>query len=223
MASGIEANCSLLVRVPDRQQLPTSGELIAELESADVAKKAGALKKAILTVLPDSARPLLAEASELTEALRRKDTYYHAELQWWTADSEKSDGMPYGVLVSAEDRDRVDVARAFPAGEHSGLRPEVARDHSMIVVLSTFGDSRREALGCGEALSAVLLEATLADLATCTLTHLTELPESRAIIRRLTAGRTDPQVLIRVGQVPESGEAPRTPRRPLAEVLEIRV
>jgi hypothetical protein len=179
-------------------------------------------EKAVLTVLPDSARPLLAEASELTEALRRKDTYYHAELQWWTADSEKSDGMPYGVLVSAEDRDRVDVARAFPAGEHSGARPEVARDHSMIVILSTFGDSRREALECGEALSAVLLEATLADLATCTLTHLTELPESRAIIRRLSAGHTDPQLLIRVGQVPESGEVSRTPRRPVAEVLAIR-
>lgn len=130
--------------------------------------------------------------------------------------------MPYGVLVSAEDRDRIDVARTFPVEGHAGSRPEVDRDRSVIVALSTFGDSRREALGCGEALSAVLLQATLADLATCTLTHLTELPESRDIIRRLTGGRTDPQLLIRVGQVPDSGAAPRTPRRPLAEVLQTR-
>lgn len=33
-------------------------------------------QEAVLTVLPDSARPLLAEASELTEALRRNDAYY---------------------------------------------------------------------------------------------------------------------------------------------------
>lgn len=179
-------------------------------------------QQAVLTVLPDSARPQLAEASELSEALRRNDTYYHAELQWWTADFEKSEGMPYGVLVSEEDRDRVGVARAFPAGGQSESRPDVDRDQSMIVVLSTFGDSRREALGCGEALSAVLLEATLANLATCTLTHLTELPESRDIIRRLIGGHADPQLLIRVGEVPDSGELPRTPRRPLAEVLQIR-
>lgn len=179
-------------------------------------------QRAVLTALPDSARPQLAEASELSEALRRNDTYYHAELQWWTANFEKSEGIPYGVLVSAEDRDRVGVARAFPTGGQSESRPEVDRDQSMIVVLSTFGDGRREALGCGEALSAVLLEATLANLATCTLTHLTELPESRDIIRRLTGGHADPQVLIRVGEVPDSGELPRTPRRPLAEVLQIR-
>ena len=177
--------------------------------------------KAILSVLPDSARPELAEASRLTEALRRNDIYYHAELQWWTAASEISDGMPYGVLVSPDDRDRVDVAREFPGGGNSGRRPEVDRDRAAIVALSTFGDSRREALDCGEALSALLLEATMADLATCTLTHVTELPASRDIIRRLTGGKADPQLLIRIGRVPDAADTTSTPRRPLAEVLEI--
>ena len=179
--------------------------------------------KAMLHVLPDTVRPELAEASRLTESLRRYDSSYHAELQWWTAPYEVSDGVPYSALVSISERDRVDVARAFPAGEHPDRRPEVDHDRSIIVVLSTYGDTRREALGCGEVLSDVLLEATMAGLATCTLSHLTELEASRNIIRALIGGEDDPQLLIRIGLVPAIAQVPpATPRRPLADVLEIR-
>ena len=38
-----------------------------------------------LDVLADDARPRLAEASRLTEAMRRYDDLYHQELVWWTA------------------------------------------------------------------------------------------------------------------------------------------
>jgi hypothetical protein len=179
--------------------------------------------KAVLHVLPDTVRLELAEASRLTESLRRYDSSYHAELQWWTAPYEVSDGVPYSTLVSISERDRVDVARAFPAGEHPDRRPEVDHDRSTIVVLSTYGDTRREALGCGEVLSDVLLEATMAGLATCTLSHLTELEASRNIIRALIGGEHDPQLLIRIGLVPSIAQVPpATPRRPLADVLEIR-
>lgn len=179
--------------------------------------------KAVLDVLPDTVRPQLAEASRLTESLRRYDSSYHAELQWWTAPYEISDGVPYSSLVSLSERDRVDVARAFPAGEHPDRRPEVDHDRSTIVVLSTYGDTRRDALGCGEVLSDVLLEATMAGLATCTLSHLTELRASRDVIRALTGGRHDPQLLIRIGLAPAISQLPpATPRRPLADVLEIR-
>jgi nitroreductase len=181
------------------------------------------IDKAVLHVLPASVRPELAEASRLTESLRRYDSSYHAELQWWTAPYEVSDGVPYSTLVSVSERDRVDVARAFPAGEHPDRRPEVDHDRSTIVVLSTYGDTRREAFGCGEVLSDVLLEATMAGLATCTLSHLTELEASRNIIRALIGGEHDPQLLIRIGLVPSIAQVPpATPRRPLADVLEIR-
>lgn len=178
--------------------------------------------KAVLTVLPDAVRPQLAEASRLTEALRRYDAHYQAELVWWTADSEPDEGIPSDALPSVDERGRVDVAREFPVHGHAERRPGVDRDRSVIVALSTHGDTRREALGCGEMLSVVLLEATMAGLATCTLTHLTELPASRDTIRELIGGQSDPQVLIRIGGLPDIDEQrPRTPRRPLAEVLEI--
>jgi nitroreductase len=178
---------------------------------------------ATLHVLPESVRPQLAEASRLTESLRRYDSSYHAELHWWTAPYEVSDGVPYSSLVSVSERDRVDIARAFPAGEQPGRRPEVAQDQSTIMVLSTHGDTRRDALGCGEVLSDVLLEATLAGLATCTLTHMTELKASRDVVRALTGADDDPQLLIRIGSVPSIAQSPpATPRRPLADVLEFR-
>jgi nitroreductase len=176
--------------------------------------------QAALYVLPDSSRPQLAEASRLTEALRRYDNSYQAELHWWTAPFEAAEGVPYSSLVSPSERDRVDVARDFPVGMKAGHRPEVPSDHSVIAVLSADGDDRRVALGCGEALSAVLLEATMAGLATCPLSHITEVDASRAIIRGLTGGSDDPQILIRIGQVPAlADQPPATPRRRLAEVL----
>jgi len=178
---------------------------------------------AILDVLPDSARSDLAQASRLTESLRRYDTSYHAELLWWTAPFEISDGVPYNALIPADERDRVDIARVFPGGDHSDSRPEVNHDHSRILVLSTYSDARRDAFGCGEVLSCVLLESTLAGFASCTLTHMIELDASRDILRALIGGSAYPQLLIRIGTVPAIGQpGPPTPRRPLSDVLEFR-
>ncbi|MCV7231154.1 Acg family FMN-binding oxidoreductase [Mycobacterium branderi] len=178
---------------------------------------------AMLDVLDDDARPQLAKASQLTEALRRDDASYHAELQWWTSPFALSEGVPPEALASASERRRVDVARDFPARGLGERRSEVAVDWAKILVLSTAEDSRRDALGCGETLSTVLLECTMAGLATCTLTHLIELDQSRDIVRGLIGGRGEPQVLIRAGIAPPMEDLPApTPRRPLGEVLEIR-
>ena len=63
----------------------------------------------------------------------------------------------------------------------------------------------------------------MAGLATCTVTHVTELEASRDIIRELISNAAAmPQVLIRVGTEPAGKSAPEpTPRRALRDVLEI--
>lgn len=176
-----------------------------------------------LDVVADELRPELAEASQLTESLRLYDSSYHAELQWWTGHLESSDGIPHSSLVTAAESDRVDVGRSFPVTHHRERRLEVDEDHAKVVVLSTYDESANSVLQCGERLSAVLLEATLAGLATCTLTHITELPASRAIVATLIGQDTTPQVLIRIGLAPSMDDVPPpTPRRPIDEVLEIR-
>ena len=177
-----------------------------------------------LDVFADDARPRLAEASRLTEALRRYDDLYHHELGWWTAPLRESEGIPESALVSESDDRRVDVNRRFPIDPLDERSSAGTYDQAKILVLSTPGDTRVDALNCGEALSAILLECTMAGLSTCPVTHITELESSREMIRDLTTCLAAvPQVLIRVGIQPEGELAPEpTARRPLSEVLEIR-
>jgi hypothetical protein len=173
-----------------------------------------------LDVIPDELRPDLARASQLTESLRLYDSSYHIELHWWTGHFENSDGIPRSSLVSSAESDRVDVGRRFPVSAHDERPAGFGQDRSKVLVLSTDEDTHDDAFRCGEALSSVLLECTLAGMATCTLTQLTELQSSRHLIGTLTGRAALPQLLIRVGEAPVLDEAPAmTPRRPLRDVL----
>ncbi|MVU78313.1 NAD(P)H nitroreductase [Nocardia sp. ET3-3] len=176
---------------------------------------------AVVTVLPREARAELARASRLTAGVRRYDSAYQAELHWWAGHSLAATGIPPAARISAEERGRVDVGRALPTVAGEPRRTDIAEDESVVLVVSS-GPSSRELLRCGEALSTILLECTVAGYATCPLTHVTELPQSRAVIRALTDRDEQPQVLIRVGTVPDSDRNPtRTPRLPLEQILEV--
>jgi hypothetical protein len=178
-----------------------------------------------IDTVPDDQRSQLAEASHLTEALRLYDSSYHAELDWWTSAFEVSEGIPHSSLVSAAESDRVDVGRTFPVTHHRERRPHVDEDHAKVVVLSTYDDTPLSVLRCGELLSAVLLDATMVGLATCTLTHITEVPASREIVADLIGQSSQditPQVLVRVGRAPSLEDVPPpTPRRPVNDVFEV--
>ncbi len=178
-----------------------------------------------LDVVADDARPILAEESRLTEALRRYDTSYLSELRWWTSPFESdATHVPESALPSSSAAARVDVARAFPPGYGGQRRAAVDHDHSKILVLSTrYGDDRLDVLRCGEALSAVLLECTVAGMATCTLTHMTEMAMSRNIIAQVTGAAGEPQLLIRVGRSSlKDQHVEPTARRLVTELLEFR-
>jgi nitroreductase len=174
-------------------------------------------------IIPEALRPQLLEAAQMAESLRLNDSSYQDELHWWTAPFEEEEGIPHSSLVSAAESDRVGVGRVFPVISRPERRTEISEDHSMILVLSTDHENRADALASGEALSAILLECTMAGFATCPVTHLTELQATRDIIRSLMHYDAVPQVLVRVGLVPVAEKAPRpTPRRPLSEVLRLR-
>ena len=173
-------------------------------------------------IFPDDLRPQLVEASKIADSLRFYNTVYHDELQWWTAPFEASEGIPYDALVSVAEGDRVGIDRVFPATHHPDRRVVIPEDHAKILLLSTEGHSRADALASGEALSAVLLECTMASLATCPVTHLTEVSVTRDLIHSLMDRDAVPQVLVRVGIVPVTEKAPPpTPRRPLSKVLRL--
>ena len=178
---------------------------------------------ALVDIMDDADREELARATDLTDTLRFYDSTYFETLQRWTAPFEGSDGIPYDSLVSAAEGERVDVARSFPVSRHPDRRAQIPADLSTILVVSTHDTTRRDLLGCGETLSTVLLEATVAGLATCTLTHLTELATTRHLVEKVT-GHPLPQVLVRIGEAPANEHfPPPTPRRSLADVLTINI
>ncbi|MBF6469726.1 hypothetical protein IU427_31865 [Nocardia beijingensis] len=174
-----------------------------------------------LSVLDDSARPRLAAASRQVGALRRHDLLYQTELEWWAGHSEALEGVPASALVSDAELARVGVARAFPPAPHASRRARLD-DRARLVVLATEADSVTQWLRTGEALSAVLLECTAAGLATCALTHITELPTTRGLLSSLIPRPAISQVLLRVGSAPDDTDTiPPTPRRPVTETFTV--
>jgi len=174
-------------------------------------------------VLDDRLRGELAEASRLSESLRLYDTSYYAELSWWTGKFESQEGIPHSALVSAAESERVVINRTFPGASSGERRIGFGPDRAKIVVLSTYDNTGDSVLRCGEMLSAVLLEATMSRLATCPLTHITELQASRDVVGSLIGEPVVPQVLVRVGEAPElEAPPPATPRRDVSEVFEVR-
>ena len=89
----------------------------------------------MLDVVPDDARPQLADASRLTESLRRQDPTYQSELRWRTSSFELDQGVPPTSRVSASEASRVDVARAFPTTGYGERRAQIGPDRSKIIVL----------------------------------------------------------------------------------------
>ena len=174
---------------------------------------------ALFDVISDSDRRELVQATEITDALRLYDSSYFHDLQAWTAPYEATQGIPYSALVSAAESDRVGLGRNFPVTKNTDRREQVPYDRATILSISAHDDTRRDIMGCGQMLSTVLLEATVVGLATCTLTHLTEMSAGRHILSQIT-GRAYPQLLVRVGQAPATeAPPPPTPRRPVTEVL----
>ncbi|WNG89762.1 NAD(P)H nitroreductase [Mycobacterium sp. ITM-2016-00317] len=211
---------AILLRRSDRLAMaaPPDWELL--IEALELTSRHGAAR---LAAVADDVRGPLAEASHLADALRLYDSRYHAELSWWTADFNTGEGIPHSALISAAESDRVHVGRAFPVTTAPDRHGRPDEDHAGILVLSTDDDCAESVLRCGEALSAVLLEATMAGMATCTVTHITEIPEGRDVVAALIDSTAIPQVLVRVGLAPALDPSPPpTPRRAVEDVLEMR-
>ncbi|MFD4293553.1 Acg family FMN-binding oxidoreductase [Rhodococcus sp. NPDC058505] len=172
-----------------------------------------------VTFLGADARPVLAEATASSLAARRYDASYQAELRWWAGHIRDGDGIPEAALATRTERQRVPVGRRFPDPHGATRTDDGPDDESTVLVLSTTADDAAAWLRCGRALSAIALEATVQRLATCPLTHLTDIDRSRDIVRTLIPGAEVPQLLLRVGIPTRPTPLNDTPRRPIVEVL----
>ncbi|WP_187774265.1 Acg family FMN-binding oxidoreductase [Lolliginicoccus suaedae] len=168
-----------------------------------------------------SGRDAFRRASEVALAQRLHDEPYQRELSWWSGHYRLFEGVPRSSLVSSGTKPTVPSGRDFPAGTLTSDHGH--DDQATLFVLSTSGDAAEDWLRCGEAMSAMLLAATTERLGACPVTHVTELEESRAIVREATESADEmyryPQVVIRIGERLDPAMPPETGRRPLDEIL----
>jgi nitroreductase len=192
----------------------------------------------VLEALDDAARPfdgvlhlafgthraLVAEAMREAAGRQREHVGYAAELEQWTHRyAGAHDGIPASARLDGPPPSYRDlVLRWFPRG--SLRQPRGGGDHedaSVLAILTAVDSGPVSVLRAGEALSAVLLEATARGLGTTPITQVLEVPETRERLRHLVVGaHRSPVCVLRLGWPDPFAEPLRpTPRRPLDQVL----
>jgi nitroreductase len=172
-------------------------------------------------------RTNLAVAVSWADRTERNDPEYLAELNRWLRDSDvHADGMPAGAIPSVppEQPRHTDVPlRDFEIGISGRLLIERDVDeHPLIAVLLTDSDSPVEQLQAGEAMMRLMLEAELLGLGTCPLSQAVDLVAFRNRVQTLMSWQALPQMMLRIGYpAPEAARPARTPRRPVADVLDV--
>jgi hypothetical protein len=93
-------------------------------------------------------------------------------------------------------------------------------DGATLLVLGTTSDDTLSWLRAGEATSAVLLQATVAGLASSPLSQPLEVGHTRLALRDgVLAGTLSPQLILRVGWASGGSASTAIPRRGLAETI----
>lgn len=143
-----------------------------------------------------------------------------AEQRAWR-DREAGDGIPSTVLPAYSSPAPAHPHR-FGVGflEDRGGR-EIEGSDGLVVIFDTTDDVPAW-LRAGEGLSALWLAAITGGLSVVPLSQVIEVPETRQSFQlEVLGGLGHPLVLARVGWLPLSrSELPRTPRRPVSQVLE---
>ncbi|MEH0580698.1 Acg family FMN-binding oxidoreductase [Streptomyces sp. B21-108] len=144
------------------------------------------------------------------------------DLVRWTRLGPEADTAVDGVPEYAfgpRKRDGKAPVRDFAGRRAVADRGTTTFEHTPhLALLSTLGDGPADWLRAGQALERVLLEATLADLATSLTSHALENRDLRLLARDPEAGTGQVQMVLRIGYGPRG---PATPRRPVRDVLEI--
>ncbi|WP_412078695.1 Acg family FMN-binding oxidoreductase [Streptomyces xanthophaeus] len=159
-----------------------------------------------------------------SEHREEMDPALQAETTAWTRagtpdEPVRPDGIPAnafgpkqsgrGSAVRDFGRSQTVPGRGWAAFER---RPQIA-------LLGTSGDAPEDWLRAGQALERVLLQATADGLVTSMTSQPLEWPELRWTVRDPGAAMSHVQMVIRLGYGPQG---PATPRRPVAEVLDVR-
>jgi hypothetical protein len=197
---------------------PVPPERIEELA------RIGATHGAFVVPLETSEDQALAcDLRQLAVLLQHDDDMYMDELSQWTH-SRSNEGVPDGaVLAQDAERSRFSAASRFPAGVLRDQLPTDGEAAPSWVLVATSSDDSMSRLRAGEALSAMLLTATVLDLAVVPYTQAVEVDATRRRLEEkvLSDGRSL-QLLLQVSVPPAvRTRLPMTRRRNVEAVLTI--
>jgi nitroreductase len=168
---------------------------------------------------PDETVRLAVLAGAAAAAEFADPAYRHTLAEWTARPAGAGDGVP--ADTAAEVLPRPVPVRDFTPGAPVPAVDRVADRHARYAVLFTDGDSPADWLTGGEALSAVLLAATMEWLAVSPMSDVTEVPAIRELLRGMLSGIGYPVVVLRIGVPERAGQPPASPRRPANETVEV--
>ncbi|MFG2628988.1 Acg family FMN-binding oxidoreductase [Streptomyces sp. NPDC048473] len=155
------------------------------------------------------------------EGYDRGDPARVAEQEYWTRDTKTEapvDGIPDYAFGPRDASERATTRDFAGTGVIPGRARVPFEKQPQLALLSTPGDHPMDWLSAGQALERVLLTATLHNVSTSFATQPIEWPDLRWLLRDPVFGAGHAQMIVRLGYGPTG---PRTPRRPLDQVLTI--
>jgi nitroreductase len=181
----------------------------------DMLVAAARAEAASLAVLDPPTRAAVLSLARSAEHQQRVDPRYRTELaEWTTAGRHRDDGVPPAAFGPRPELAALPL-RDFDLAHTTDRRVARFEAEPTIAVLYTAGDGIRDWLGAGQALERVLLTATAHGVSSTPMTQAIEVPQLRQLLDAPDELNTV-QSIIRLGY---AGRGPRTPRRPLADVL----
>jgi len=209
---------SLEQRCTDRRRFtswPVPDSRVEKL--AEAATGWGAYAIPIIDVTARFRAELLMERAMNLQAA---DPRYLEEQASWIEHSSL-DGMPRTTAMPPLSSRRSERPNRFLGESRAPSSARMVESSDGLLAICTAHDDQDAWLRAGETLSALWLDATRAGLSVVPLSQVIEVPEAReALHRDVFAEMALPQLLLRIGwQEIARSNLPRTPRRPLGEVL----
>ena len=174
-----------------------------------------------LHAVPDERVPELAVAVDEAADVEYFDPAYRTELTAWThRPAWTGDGVPPATAVQPALR-RVPMRNFLPDGSPGLLAGAGGDEGAVYVILFGTGDRPVDLLRGGEAMSALLLQATTEGLSTAPISEAVEVAWPRRLLRRLLPSAGEPYLIVRLGYADSDEALPVSPRREARETIRI--